>query len=167
MYDCRVVDGMGATVGRLSWSPGSPGTLTIAGTIFFDGNIHVAQDATYSGRATIYTSGTVTLDLNAELCGVAACDATWSPDTNLLLFAAGSSTDTVGFLLRNNAVYQGAAYVVNDYQLSNNATNWGPVVARQFTIENNAGLTKPITFVPPGSPGIEETFVPIVGSWSG
>ena len=38
-YDCVVKDGQGNVVGRIAWTPGSPGTLTIAGTIFFDGNI--------------------------------------------------------------------------------------------------------------------------------
>ena len=38
-YDCQVKDAQGNLLGRLAWTPGSPGTLTIAGTIFFDGNI--------------------------------------------------------------------------------------------------------------------------------
>ncbi|MDQ3777516.1 MAG: hypothetical protein M3310_01410 [Actinomycetota bacterium] len=166
-YDCRVYDGSGNLVGRLSWTPGFPGTLLVDGTIFIDGDIRHTGSAVYSGRATIYSSGTVTMTNSSLLCGVATCDNSWDPSANLLLLVAGSSTDTVGLLIDNNGVYQGAAYTVNDYFLDNNAQNWGPVIARQFTIDNNAGLTKPLAFLPPGAPGIEETFQPVAGSWSG
>ena len=55
-YDCQVKDAQGNLLGRLAWTPGSPGTLTIAGTIFFDGDIAMTNsvNAVYVGRATIY-----------------------------------------------------------------------------------------------------------------
>ena len=165
-YTCRFVSGA-TTIGELTWTPGSPGSLTIAGTIFFDGDIDVTRNAVYSGRATIYSSGKVTLTNGTRLCGIAACDATWNTAANTLLFVAGSATDQYGFTLSNNAIYQGAAYVVNDYLLRNNAANWGPVVARQISVENNATQIQSLITLPPGAPGIEKTVHSVPGSWRG
>jgi hypothetical protein len=153
-YDCRAYDANGNLVGQLTWVPGYPaGHLTIAGVIFFDGPVQMINNAfaTYSGRATIYSSRTILLDNNAYLCGVAACDATWDPNTNLLIFVSGEPTG-YGFTLSNNSIFQGGAYVVSDYSLVNNSVNWGPVIAHQLAIANNAGQTKPVNSLPPGAP---------------
>jgi hypothetical protein len=140
--------------GELSWVPGNPGTLTIKGTIFIDGNIQMTNNANavYEGRATIYSSGTITLSNNARLCGIAGCGALWNPSVNLLVLVAGAATGT-GFTISNNGVYQGAAYVVSDYTLVNNAANWGPVIASQLSIANNAGQFVPVGSLPAGAPG--------------
>ena len=62
-YDCQVRDGQGNLLGQIAWTPGSPGTLTIAGTLFFDGSITFQNSVNpvYVGRATIYAAGTITL----------------------------------------------------------------------------------------------------------
>ena len=39
-YDCQYWEG-GEMIGRLAWSGGTTGTLTVLGTIFFDGDIHL------------------------------------------------------------------------------------------------------------------------------
>jgi Tfp pilus assembly protein PilX len=138
-YDCRVLDGSGNIIGRISWTPGSPqGTLTIAGTIFFDGPISYSGSAVYSGRATIYSSGTITI--GGSLCGVAACDTTWDSTSNLLVLVAGSNAQnpSCAFSLTNNAVFQGSTMMNGDYCESNNAGTWGGVVAHQLFISNNA-----------------------------
>lgn len=147
-YSCQTA------TGQLSWTPGNPGTLVINGTIFFDGDIVVPTNANvvYQGRATIYASGTVLLDNNARLCGISGCSASWNTDTNYLVFVVGAPTGTT-FTIRNNAVYQGAAYVVANYLLWNNAANWGPVVANQLDIANNSGSFIPLTSLPAGAPG--------------
>ena len=158
-YDCRITDHVtGALVGRITWTPGvgtSPGTLLVAGTIFFDGNLMMVNNANavYQGRATIYASGTILLANNARLCGVAACDATWDATTNLLALVAGSSTSHNGFTIVNDAKFQGAVYAVNDFLEANNATVWGPVIARQLTIVNS-GLNHyvPLGTLLPGMP---------------
>lgn len=138
-YDCQVRDAQGALIGRIAWTPGSPGTLTIAGTIFFDGNISFSNltSAVYVGRATIYASGTITLTNSTTLCGSVGCDSSWVPTQNLLAFVAGSSTDTVGFSIANSSVFQGAIYAVDDYSEQNGTTVWGPVIARQVNLANN------------------------------
>jgi hypothetical protein len=138
-YSCTVMDAQGAVVGQLAWTPGSPGTLTIAGTIFFDGDIVFSNlvNAVYVGRATIYASGTISLQNSTTLCGVVGCNSNWNAMQNLLAFVAGSSTDTVGFTIANSSTFQGAVYAVNDYAEQNGATMWGPVIARQVTLANN------------------------------
>jgi Tfp pilus assembly protein PilX len=147
-YTCRT------STGELSWTPGSPGTLVINGTIFFDGNISMSNNANaiYQGRATIYASGTVTLSNNAKLCGISGCTASWDTNSNYLVFVVGAPSGTT-FTISNNAVYQGAAYVVADYSLANNSANWGPVIANQLSIANNAGSFIPLTSLPAGAPG--------------
>lgn len=157
-YDCRVTDPVsGALIGRITWTPGLgvlPGTLLVAGTLFFDGTLDMSNNdyAVYQGRATIYASGAVSMSNNARLCGVAACDATWDASANLLALVAGSPSDA-GFVMSNNSKLQGAAYAVNDFLESNNATVWGPIIARQLSIANS-GLNHyvPLGTLLPGMP---------------
>jgi Tfp pilus assembly protein PilX len=164
-YTCRSADGRG----ELSWNR-STNTLTIKGTIYLDRPLTSSGITTYSGRATIYTGGTFLLTNNATLCGVAACDATWNPNTNLLVVVAGATTNlyspSFGALLDNNARYQGGLYVVKDYRISNDAVNWGPVIANQIDIANNAGI-KPFTSLPDGAPGVSKTLSIVPGTYSG
>ncbi|MDQ2910324.1 MAG: hypothetical protein M3R39_04815 [Actinomycetota bacterium] len=138
-YDCRVTDAGGNILGRLAWTPGSPGTLIIAGTIFFDGNIVLQNSvhAVYQGRATIYAAGTITIQNSSLLCGVAGCDTGWNATQNLLAFVAGSSTDSTGFSITNSSTFQGAIYAVNDYAEQNGSVVWGPIVARQLFFQNS------------------------------
>ena len=138
-YDCQVRDAQGNLVGRLAWTPGNPGTLTIAGTIFFDGNITFRNlvNAVYVGRATIYASGTITVQNSTTLCGAVGCGDSWNAMQNLLAFVAGSSTDSTGFSIANSSTFQGAVFAVTDYDEQNGATMWGPVIARQVSLANN------------------------------
>lgn len=148
-YDCRKVVN-GVTVAQLRWQPGSPGTLTIKGTIYFDGhltwrNLNLIQ---YDGRATIYASGQVRIRNRADLCGVPACDSTWDPRQDLLVFVAGSlvsetSSSPLSGDIGNHVNFQGAIYAVNDLTLSNNTTVWGPLITRSATISNSANLKAP------------------------
>jgi Tfp pilus assembly protein PilX len=149
-YDCRKLDGTGNVVAQLTWQPGSPGTLTIKGVIYFDGhltwsNLNLIQ---YDGRATIYGSGQVRIKNRADICGVPACDATWDPRVDLLVFVAGSliseaTSTTVGGDIGNHVNFQGALYIVNDFDMDNNTTIWGPVITRSTTINNSALINAP------------------------
>jgi Tfp pilus assembly protein PilX len=138
-YDCRVTDAAGNIVGRITWTPSSPGQLIIAGTIFFDGNIVFSNsvNAVYQGRATIYASGTITIQNSSQICGVAGCNSSWNATQNLLAFVAGSSTDSTGFTIQNSSTFQGAIYAVNDYSEENGSTIWGPIIARQLYLANS------------------------------
>jgi hypothetical protein len=132
------------------------------GTIFIDGNLTWSNLSLiqYDGRASIYVAGTLTIQNQAELCGVAACDETWDPAVDFLAFVVGSLTTTgttedtgeVG----NRVNFQGALLLENDYDQDNNTTIWGPVIANNATI-TNSGLFKPLPggtlgAPPPGLP---------------
>ena len=176
-YDCRKVVN-GQTVARLAWQPGSPGTLTIQGVIYFDGhltwsNLNLIQ---YDGRATIYGSGQVRIKNRADICGVPACDATWDPDVDLLVFVAGSllaqGSDVIGGDIGNHVNFQGALYIVNDFDMDNNTAIWGPVITRSASIDNSALIhapPKPINWMR-GMPAATQTVTnvdPVQGSYSG
>jgi Tfp pilus assembly protein PilX len=177
-YDCRKVVG-GETVARLAWTPGSPGTLTIQGVIYIDGhitwsNLNLIQ---YDGRAVIYGSGQVRIKNRADICGVAACDSTWDPRVDLLVFVAGSlisqvSTTPIGGDIGNHVNFQGALYIVNDFDMDNNTTIWGPVITRSTTINNSALINAPPFPIEwmyglPGATTTVTTVEPIQGSYSG
>jgi Tfp pilus assembly protein PilX len=173
-YDCRVLDASNNVIGRLSWTPGSPGTLVVAGTVFFDGNMNLGSGTgVYQGRGTIYVSGVITASNNLSLCATSACDSTWDPTTNHLLLAAGSlvspgtSTATYGYDGNNNVNFQGTIYVASGYRAQNNTQTWGPVMASQITLTNNANVYKLPGTLPPGAPGIETTLHVVNGTWSG
>ncbi len=149
-YDCRKLDALGNEVARLKWEPGSPGTLTIKGVIYFDAhlswsNLNLIQ---YDGKAVIYGSGQVRIKNRADICGVPACDATWDPRVDLLVFVAGSlvsqvATTPIGGDIGNHVNFQGALYIVNDFDMDNNTTVWGPVITRSTTINNSALINAP------------------------
>jgi len=149
-YDCRKLDGSGNQVARLAWTPGSPGTLTIDGVIYVDGHLTWSNlnQIQYDGKAVIYGSGQVRIRNNADICGVPACDATWDPRVELLVFVAGSlisetSGEGVGGEIGNHVNFQGALYIVNDYEMDNNTTVWGPVITRSATIDNSTEIHAP------------------------
>lgn len=168
-YDCRVHDASGNLVGQLTWMPGSgsaPGTLTISGTIYFDGPIDFRQynNAVYQGRATIYAAGDITFANQSSLCGVTACDATWDPQQNLLAFVSGANV-RVG----QQSHFQGAIYATLDYSEDNNSTFWGPIIARRISLSNSTtNHYVPIGTLMPGMPASYEDVVTITnepGSW--
>lgn len=39
--------------------------------------------------------------------------------------------------------FQGALYIVNDFDMDNNTTIWGPVITRSTTINNSALINAP------------------------
>lgn len=172
-YDCRVLDATGALVGRIAWTPGAPGSLIVQGTIFVDGNISMAQliQANYSGRGVIYASGTITMSNQVVLCPAAGgCGSNWDPNTDLLTFVAGSSTDQYGFTIGNNSTFAGAVYTVDDFQAGNSSQLWGPIIARQINISNSTlNNFPPIMKLMTGMPSSYSTVTTVSvvqGSWS-
>jgi Tfp pilus assembly protein PilX len=177
-YDCQKVVN-GETVARIAWSPGSPGLLTIQGVIYFDGhitwsNLNLIQ---YVGKAVIYGSGQVRIKNRADICGVAACDSTWDPQENLIVFVAGSlvseyTSSGVGGDIGNHVNFQGALYIVNDFDMDNNTTIWGPVITRSTTINNSALINAPPQPIQwmygmPGATQIVTDVEMVDGSYSG
>ncbi|MBA3401589.1 MAG: hypothetical protein H0U05_06315 [Actinobacteria bacterium] len=155
-YDCTVKDLVTNDVlGRIAYTPGSPGTFRIEGVVFFDGKLEFAgnRDVVYIGRGSIYASDTITIRNQVRFCGVASCNSTWNPDANLLLLVSGA-TAAIGFTIENNSTWQGSIYVVNDFSQGNSVIVCGPVIAQELFISNNTDNC----FVPfddgvPGMPG--------------
>jgi hypothetical protein len=170
-YDCQVRDAQNNLVGRIAWNPVTK-ALTIHGTIFFDGNIEFANSSQvfYSGRATIYSSGTIRMRNSTYLCGHASCNEGWDPLQNLLALVAGSSTDATGFMLENSSKFQGGVYAVNDYLEENSSEVWGPIIARQIHLQNSTrNHYVPLGVLLPGMPQTWEEAVSLVnepGGWS-
>jgi predicted acyltransferase (DUF342 family) len=177
-YDCqRVVNG--ETVAQIKWEPGSPGTLTIKGVIYFDGDLTWSNLnlITYDGKGVIYASGEIVIRNRADLCGVAACDSTWDPRVDLIVLIAGSLvsqtlTDPTSGEIGNHVNFQGAIYTVTDYVMDNNTTVWGPVITRSASIANSSLIHAPpypIEWME-GLPGDETTTVEVAkveGSYAG
>jgi hypothetical protein len=160
---------LGQLIARIAWNPATK-VLTILGTIFIDGSIEFSNSSvvTYEGRATIYASGSITLRNSSKVCGVAACDATWDPLTNLLAFVAGTSSASTGFSVENFSTFQGGVYVVNDYVEQNNSTVWGPIIARQLYLQNSTiNHYVPLGVLMPGMPQSWEEAVSLVNESEG
>lgn len=156
-YDCQVRSGGpgGPLLGRIAYTPGSPGTFLIEGVVFFDGKIEFQgnRDVVYQGRGSIYASDTITVRNYIRFCGVAACDSTWNPDANLLTLVSGS-TAAIGLTIEDNSTWQGAIYVVNDFSQGNSVIVCGPVIAQELFISNNTdNCFVPFSTGVPGMPG--------------
>jgi hypothetical protein len=155
-YDCTVKDGSGATLGRIAYTPGNPGSFHVEGVIFFDGKIELSGNKTivYTGRGTIYATDEIKMQNNLSLCPVAGCNAAaWNPDTTILGFVGGASSDS-GFLIENYSVFHGSIYVVNDYYQKNNVSVCGPVIAQELILDNlSSNCYVPFGSLPPGAPG--------------
>jgi Tfp pilus assembly protein PilX len=182
-YDCIVTSGT-TTVGQLKWQPGSPGTLTIVGTIFFDRDITINSSETgvVSGRGTIYGSGKVTLDSSVQLCGkwnssTSTCDwDTWDPDVDMVTLVSGSGypglpSDTYGIELASSVRFQGGLYSVGDTSLGSSVIQQGPIIARQVYLNSSVGTSDaPYDNLTPGAPADTSgaaTVAPVPGSWRG
>jgi len=170
-YSCAFTDSTGSTLGSIAWND-TTNVLTISGTMFFDGNVNFSQGAVYTGRATIYAAGTVSLS-GGSVCGIASCTNSWDSNTNLMVLVAGSNNQSPSFAmsLQNNAQFQGAVECNGDFNESNNAGVWGSVIARQIFIANNAmDHYVPFGTPVPGQPaqgGYTDTLVIVPGSFGG
>jgi hypothetical protein len=147
-YDCKFVNVDGTTLGEIGWD-NSAKVLTISGTLFYDGNVNFSQAVVYSGRATIYAAGTISLG-GGSVCGIASCTTSWDSTNNLMVLVAGSNATSPSYAinLNNNAQFQGAAECNGDFNESNNVGVWGSIIAHQVFISNNANDT----YVPYGTP---------------
>lgn len=151
--------------GSLSWAPGTPGTLTVDGTMFIDGSLtSTASVVNYDGTGVIYVSGTFLLK-NTSLCAIVnasnnGCNASaWTaastPDI-LLIAANGSGGQTaVGDSIEiKSANWQGALYGTNTIEVDTTSSAQGPMVAPAEIISQTGGSPFPqFLNVPFGTPG--------------
>jgi Tfp pilus assembly protein PilX len=177
-YSCTKTDINNNVVGQITWAP-STRKLSIKGVVYIDGNLRWTNlnIIDYDGRGTIYASGILTISNQADICGVSACDATWTPATDFLSFVLGCRTPTGMASLcgdiGNRVTFQGALFLVNDYDQDNNSTIWGPVIARNATVANSTlfmALPNSLGGLPPGVPADTTTITTVVavpGSYAG
>jgi Tfp pilus assembly protein PilX len=159
-FDCRYYDSSGNLKGRLMWQTGTPGTLTILGTMWIDGNLSFAgtTSATVQGRGTIYATGTISFSGQANVCekptSGSPCLGNYDATQNLLVLVAynnGSHT-TTGFSLTGQNTYEGIAFTNGILSEGGNATLHGPVLADTANMAGN-GDARTVIDPPDGSPG--------------
>jgi hypothetical protein len=169
-YTCRTMLG-GSTFGELSWN-NSTKTLTIAGTIFIDGDAYVSQAARYTGQGTLYLSGSFRLDGSVKMCAVVTGGAgsdcnynsgAWTPNTRLFAVVAvggggqsGLASD-VSVALTSSSQWQGAMYggTGTKIYVDGSARFAGPLISDEVDLNSSVqaeafGL---ISTSPTGMPG--------------
>jgi Tfp pilus assembly protein PilX len=184
-WDCRYYDSDGNLVGRLAWTYGTPGSLTISGTVWVDGNLNfTSSDGIVSGRGTIYANGTVSFSGQAKLCeppmsGYSTCQGHYDSNQNIIVLVANNAANAnPGFSLTGNSavVFEGVAFTNGVLSDSGQANLYGPVIADTATMAGN-GITRTTVDPPAGAPGAAATttsttsepdtaaFADVPGSW--
>jgi hypothetical protein len=168
-YTCRVGPSS-APDGELSWN-NSTKTLTIHGTIYFDGSAKIDNNSLnrYVGQGVIYLSGT--FYLNGKLCGGvsgSSCNfGAWDPNTTLFGIIAngtgptGNSSVPSGdsIYVANGGQFQGAFYATGNLEYGNNAFSDGPMIGSQIILANNVTTQAFAPVVAPaGMPGSPEVY---------
>jgi hypothetical protein len=179
-YECKVdTNGDGVLEGHLKWVAGTPGTLTVHGSIYADGGFTLNRYGIVSGKAALYVGGNIMMQdtVNTALCGQAdttpgrpLCSSAWDPNTTsniLMIYSKSTSDDAVD--IKNSFEFQGGIYTDGRFTLQNDATFKGPLVAKTIQVKNQVDiqgfttLTTPL----PGVPG--NTSIPslrlVPGSW--
>jgi hypothetical protein len=156
--------------GQLSWDA-TTRTLTVVGTVFFDGSITMTtsgnQPMIYKGtgsggactqnadcQAVIYASGDISVN-SEKLCAVLNAGGTdcswntWDPNKKLLIFASNGPTGiTVG---PSQTSFQGGLYATNTVATGQSAVTEGPLVSGTKTVvlgQQFGGTFPPITIAP-------------------
>ena len=160
-FDCRYYDSNGDLVGRLKWQSGSPGTLTILGTIWIDGNLSFAGNRTTpssraGGRSTPPArsrSAARQTSARHRRRGIPASATT----TRTRTCSCSSRTTTAVTAQRGSRstgqnTFEGIAFTNGILNEGGNATLHGPVLADTAIMAGN-GDTRTIINPPPGAPG--------------
>jgi hypothetical protein len=164
-YTCKIPG-----QGELSWNAATR-TLTVAGTIFFDGSITATTSGntpiTYKGwgsngactqagdcQSVIYASGDVTIT-SEKLCAVVNAAGTdcdwnnWDPNAKMLIFASNGPTgDSV---TQSQTEFQGGLYARNTVSSGQGAITEGPLVSGTKTVilgQQFGGTFPPVTIAP-------------------
>jgi Tfp pilus assembly protein PilX len=147
-YTCKIPG-----QGELSWDAGTR-TLTVAGTIFFDGSVTATssgnQPIRYRGwgsngactqqgdcEAVIFASGDISVT-SEKLCAVINAAGTdcdwnnWNPNNNILIFASNGPTgDSV---TQSQTEFQGGLFATNTVTSGQGAITEGPLVSGTKTV---------------------------------
>ena len=166
-YTCKT------TQGELSWNA-TTRVLTVAGTVFIDGNITMSttgnQPVTYTGwgsngactnsgdcQSVIYASGDVSIS-GEKLCAVLNSSGTdcnwtanaWDPNKKILIFASNGPTG-VTVSGSSQAEFQGGLYASNTVATGQSAITEGPLVSGTKTVvlgQQFGGTFPAITILP-------------------
>ncbi len=160
-YTCRYYDvAPNATdlLGELSWN-NTTKKLTVRGVIFIDGSVLISNNAVneYDGLATLYVSGTFTINGSSQLCGAVSAGScsysAWNPNVDNLGIIANGAGNSVA--LANSAYYQGSVYATNTVDVGSSAQFDGPMVTGTFVLAQSVQTHEfpTITSVPVGWPG--------------
>jgi hypothetical protein len=173
-YSCTQKRADGSVLGSITWTYGIPGTLTVSGTFFIDGDISAsnARKAVVNGEGTIYANSKIVIQNNVWICGVSDCGSSWSPDAEPkhVLFLVAGSASIPALEVKSDAKFQGGLYSVGGTKISNGAMVHGPVVANELEAENGADFNPwPwFTDLPDGAPSTGATTMTLKqGSWRG
>jgi hypothetical protein len=173
-WSCTQRAADGSVLGAVTWTYGVPGTLTVSGTFFVDGNIEAANSrkAVVNGEGTLYANNRIIIQNNVWLCGTSDCGSSWSPNAepkHVLFLVAGSSS-VPALEIKSDAKFQGGLYSVGGTKISNGAMVHGPVVANELEAENGADFNPwPwFTDLPDGAPSTGATTMTLKqGTWRG
>jgi Tfp pilus assembly protein PilX len=157
--------------GQLSWN-NTTGILTIAGSIFFDGNVTMSQSAVYTGTAVMEMSGAFAMSTNnISLCAVSGCSFTsWqgSSGNNSMLTIAPVIDNQVAISMSGNSeTFQGSMWTQPDASVSftsNSTTIQGPISVGSISSSLNNTVIEPLPVIknmPVGAPIPPNTSVSI------
>jgi hypothetical protein len=156
--------------GELSWNAATR-TLTVAGTIFFDGSITATTSGnapiTYKGwgsggactqngdcQSVIYASGDITVT-SEKLCAVVNAAGTdcdwnnWDPNKKILILASNGPTGVS--VTQSQTEFEGGLYATNTVTSGQGAITEGPLVSGTKTVilgQQFGGTFPPVTIAP-------------------
>lgn len=170
-YDCKVGSN------EIKWTHSSK-TLYVNGTLYFDGSLSISGTIVYTGQASLYFTGGVSMGSNSSFCGIVNCTTSWNPDTNGIIFIAGCWANSTGSTLTTSgcvslgggATAQFGVYCTTNYSTSGGSSNMGPVLANTLSIGGSTSSLIPFHYMPPGTPLNTQTqSIPAQApsSWSG
>jgi len=159
-YTCNSTSG--ATVGKLQWD-NTTKVLTIAGSIFIDGNVSITQTLTYTGTAIIEASGTFTFSGNSlHVCAISTCSFTnWqgTSGNNQMLTLASLASNANAVTFQDNAqIFQGSLWTQPSSAMTfvkNGVNIQGPMSIGKFDSTFNNAQIQPLPVIknmPVGAP---------------
>ena len=161
-YTCIGKDSNGVEVGRLQWDA-TARHLTVSGLIYIDGSIVMENNVliTYEGQATLYLSGTFTINGGSQrFCAAWSgtnCDFdAWNPNEDMLIIVAhgvDADGDSINFI--NAVQFQGGFYADGNIDLGQSSLSEGPMMGHTIKIAQSGQIRPlpPMTNVPVGAPG--------------